>query len=462
MEVTRTQHSSPRFFITMIAAVAALGGLLFGFDTGVISGAILFISKQFQLSALANGTVVSSVLFGALFGAVLSGRVSDYFGRRRLLLAIGVIFIIGTVASAIAPTVAWLIAGRIVVGFAIGISSFTVPLYLAELAPANLRGALVSANQLAITIGILLSYFVDLAFAKNGGWRWMMAVGIIPAAGLLFGMIFLPESPRWLMLKGLHEKAKTVLQSIRSVTTDIQPEINEIQKALNQEKGDWRMLFQPWLRPALIAGFGMAFLQQATGINTIIYYAPTVLQMAGFHDATGAILATAGVGIVNVLFTVLALPLIDTIGRRPLTLVGLAGMALGLGSLSFAFHHAGGITGALKWVALGSMILYIACFAFSMGIMAWLIISEVFPLRIRGLANSLAVAATWGINMIIAFTFLTLIQLLGASSTFLIYCLICIAGIIFVQFWVPETKRLSLEHIEMNLLAGKRGRDLGT
>lgn len=454
------KHRSLKTFIIISACVAALGGLLFGFDTGVISGAILFITTEFKLSPLMNGLIVSAVLFGALLGSILSGRVADYFGRRGLLLALGVIFIIGTVLSALAPSVPFLVLGRVIVGFAIGISSFTVPLYLAELAPAKFRGGLVSINQLAITIGILVSYFVDLAFAGTANWRYMLIMGVIPAVGLLIGMIFLPESPRWLMLKGLHDKAKQVLDKVRTREDDIPAELQEIQKALNSEKGDWHMLLQPWIRPALIAGFGMAFLQQITGINTIIYYAPTVLQMAGFHQATGAIMATAGVGVINVLFTLMALPLLDKLGRRPMTLVGLIGMALGLGSLSFVFHQAAA-TGMLKWLALGSMLLYIACFAFSLGVMAWLIISEVFPLRIRGLATSLAIATTWGLNMIIAFTFLTLIQKLGASGTFLIYCVMCILGIIFVYFYVPETKNVSLEHIELNLLAGKKGRQLG-
>lgn len=332
---------------------------------------------------------------------------------------------------------------------------------MAELAPAEYRGALVSLFQLAITIGIVVSYFVDLAFAHSHQWRWMFAIGFIPAVGLLIGMLFLPESPRWLMLRGFTDKARQVLERVRS-PTQVDREISEIQQALRQEKGgNWRELFAPWLKPALIIGFGMAFLQQATGINTIIYYAPTILQIAGFHHAGAAIFATAGVGVANVLFTILALPLLDSVGRRPLLLIGLTGMAIGLGSLSYAFHHEGVQSAFLKWAALGSMVLYIACFAFSLGVIVWLIISEIFPLKIRGLATSLAVAATWGINMIIAFTFLTLVQKLGASGTFLIYCFICILGWLFVFFAVPETKGISLERIEMNLLAGKRGRELG-
>lgn len=453
------EKSSIKLFIVIAASIAALGGFLFGFDTGVISGAILFIAKEFHLSAFTNGLVVSAALFGALLGAISSGRVTDYLGRRRLLLILGFIFIFGTLLTALASTVFWLIIGRVIVGFAIGISSFTVPLYIAELAPAQYRGALVSLNQLALTIGILISYFVDVFFAREAAWRWMFVLGVIPAIALLIGMIFLPESPRWLMLKGFTEKARHVLQRIR--TGSVEAEIAGIQTLLREEKGDWHMLLRPWLRPALIIGFGMAFLQQATGINTIIYYAPTVLEIAGFHHAVGAILATAGVGLVNVLFTAIALPLLDSMGRRPLTLVGLAGMAIGLGALSFSFHAAATSTW-LKWLALASMILYIACFAFSLGVVVWLFISEIFPLRIRGLATSLAIAATWGINMIVALTFLTLINKFGASGTFLIYCLVCIAGWLFVYFMVPETKNISLEKIAMNLLAGKKGRELGS
>lgn len=452
------------FFTFITASVAGLAGILFGFDTGVISGAILFIAQEFNLSPAMNGLVVSSVLFGALIGSGLSGRFSDAFGRKKLLIVTAIIFLTGTLGSALAPNLFFLVTTRIIVGIAIGIASFTAPLYISEIAPPKYRGALVSLNQLAITVGILVSYLTDYALSDDEGWRLMLGIGVIPALGLLIGMCFLPESPRWLLLKGYTEKAKEILKYVRN-EPNVDAEFNEIQKTVKQEtlssKKKWTVLLQKWVRPAIIVGFGLAFFQQVTGINTIIYYAPTIFKMAGFESASTAILATMGVGIVNVIFTIIALPLIDKLGRRPLLLIGLTGMTFALGILSIAFLHGTQDLGILKWFALGSMVLYIACFAISLGPIMWLMFSEVFPLSIRGLGASVAASFQWGLNMLVALTFLTLIQLLTPGGTFLLFAAISVAGIFFVYYTVPETKGISLEEIEANLVAGKKSRDLG-
>ncbi|OGO95217.1 MAG: MFS transporter [Coxiella sp. RIFCSPHIGHO2_12_FULL_42_15] len=452
-------HSdSMSFFVVLIACIAAVAGILFGFDTGVISGAILFIKQDFAPSNALYSLIMASVLVGALIGSGVSGRFADFFGRRTLLIITALIFIIGTLASALAHNAWSLIAARIVVGVAIGIASFTAPLYISEIAPARFRGALVSLNQLAITIGILCSYAVDMHFADVGNWRWMFGVGVVPALLLLLGMLILPRSPRWVALKGDISQARQILQLIRH-NENVELELQEIQARVTG-KVSWRLLFQRWLFPVLGVGLGLAFFQQCTGINTIIYFAPTIFQMAGYDTAAGAISTTAIVGVANVVFTIIALPLIDLWGRRPLLLLGLAGMALGLLLLSLAFHFG---TGALllRWLTLLSMIIYIACFAMSLGPMMWLVISEIFPLQIRGLGSSLAVSVCWLFNGIVTFSFRYLLDTLGTAGTFCTYAIVCLLGWVFVKRFLPETKGVSLESIENNLRLGKRSRDLG-
>ena len=398
-------------------------------------------------------------MFGALLGSAVGGRFADYFGRRKLLIVTALVFFVGTLETALAFSVPILIVGRIIVGIAIGVASFTTPLYISEIAPAEYRGALVSLNQLAITVGIVLSYAIDAYFAKHGGdWRLMLGSGMVPAVILLVGMIFLPKSPRWLVYKGKQEEALTILQQIRGYD-DVHQELAEIEHSI-QRRTNWRLLLQKWLRPALIIGLGLAIFQQCTGINTIIYYAPTVFQMAGFHNAVVAILATLGVGVANVLFTIVAIPLIDKWGRRPLLILGLIAMTLGLVGLSVAFYL-GSQVEFLRWIALGSMVLYIAGFAIGLGPMMWLMLSEIYPLEIRGLGSSVAASMCWSFNMIVALTFLAFIKFLGPSGTFLLYTIMCIFGLIFVGICVPETKGVHLEQIEKNLRSGAKARNLG-
>lgn len=451
--------SALNFYVIMVATIAAVAGVLFGFDTGVVSGAILFIRNQYHLTNLMNGVVVSSVLCGALVGSFLSGTFADYFGRRKLLIITSLIFVVGALGSAATTGILDLILSRFVVGFAIGIASFAAPLYISEVAPPEHRGALVSLNQLAITLGILLAYFVDMAYQHStNNWRLMFGFGVIPAVILFFGMLFLPRSPRWLVLKGRMDEARKTLKRVRGIFFQ-EDELTHIKNSL-QEKGHWRLLLQGWLMPAIGIGLALGFLQQCTGINTIIYYAPTIFEMAGFKSASGAILATTGVGVVNVLFTIIALPLIDRWGRRPLLLSGMTCMLFSLCFLAFSFAYQSDIA-SLRWFALASMLIYIAGFAISLGPIMWLIIAEIFPLEIRGFASSLMVSASWLFNAIVAVSFLTLIEKIGLTGTFLLYGLVCFFGILFIFFKVPETKGTSLEQIENNLRAGVRSVDLG-
>jgi MFS transporter, SP family, galactose:H+ symporter len=450
--------SNPNWLVYIISGFAALAGLLFGYDTGIISGAILFIRKDFVLTSFQVEMVVSAVLFGALIGSGVSGRVSDLLGRRKVLVFTALIFIVGSLWTAFSSNLVSLVIGRITLGVAIGVGSFTAPLYLAEIAPKRIRGMLVSLNQLAITMGIVFSYLINYYFSASGQWSWMLGLGVVPAVILLLGTIYLPESPRWMILKGWDKKARVILQQIRH-GENINEEFAEICQTVEIEKGTHRLLLAKWLRPILFISLGLSFFQQVTGINAIIYYAPTILQMSGFKYASNAILATLGIGIINVLFTIIALPLIDRWGRRPLLLYGLIGMFISLIILGTAFYFAS--FAALRWVAAASMVIYIASFAMSLGPIMWLIISEIFPLNIRGVGASLAISASWGFNMLVSLTFLTLIQLIGTSHTFWLYAILCILGWIFVYFIVPETKDCSLEQIENNLHLGRPSRELG-
>lgn len=449
-------------FTYVVAAVAATGGLLFGYDTGVISGALLFLKKEWMLSDLSQEFVVSAVLVGAILGAAFSGKIADYIGRKKVIIIAAVIFALGSVVAAMSQTANQLIASRIVIGIAIGMASCIVPLYISEVSPAKIRGALVSLNQLAITIGIVLSYFVDDTFATLGySWRYMFLVGFIPAVILFIGMLFLPRTPRWLMSKGHEDEARAVLNKFNDDSSEIEKGIGDIKQSIEEESGaSIRDLFLPWMRPALMIGIILMFIQQVTGINTVIYYAPTIFQMAGFQSNVVAITATVGVGIVNVLMTVVAIWLVDKWGRKPLLSIGLAGIVVSLGVLGFAFMEKAALGAGLKWVAVGSLILYIASFAVSLGPICWLIIAEIYPLRIRGLAMSVATVANWAFNFIVALTFLTLVNKLTPTGAFWLYAVVGIGGWFFCKFYVPETKGHSLEEIEDHFAKGKPARGL--
>ena len=434
-------------FVFAAAAFAALGGLLFGYDTGVISGALIFIRAQFGLSTFQQELVVSVVLVGAAVGALTGGRLADIFGRRMMLLVTALIFVAGALVCAAAPSLNVLVIGRLIVGLGIGFSTSTVPIYISEVSPPQTRGWQVSLFQLAITIGILAAYLVDYVFSGSSGWRWMLGLAFVPGAILGLGMIRMPESPRWLAEHGHSGRAREVLARIRG-TENIESEWLEIQKTLTEteERGSFSDLFGPSVRMALVIGIGLAIFQQVTGINTVIYYAPLIVQSAGISTASGAILATAGIGLVNVLMTIVAMWLIDHVGRRPLLLIGIAGMIISLGVLGFVFRMPTG--GALAWLAVVTLMVYVASFAISLGPIFWLLISEIYPLRVRGIAEGTAAGVNWAFNFLVSVTFLTLLELLGPSLTFWVYALLAIASWLFSYYLVPETKGRTLEEIE--------------
>ena len=434
-------------FVFAAAAFAALGGLLFGYDTGVISGALIFIRTQFGLSTIQQELVVSVVLVGAAVGALSGGRLADVFGRRFMLVITALIFVIGAIVCAAAPSLTVLVIGRLVVGLGIGLATSTVPIYISEVSPPQTRGWQVSLFQLAITIGILVAYLVDYVFSNSMGWRWMLGLAFVPGAILGLGMIGMPESPRWLAEHGQPELARRVLARIRG-TANIEPEWLEIQKTLAEaeERGRFADLLNPSVRMALVIGIGLAIFQQVTGINTVIYYAPLIVQSAGISTASGAILATAGIGLVNVIMTIVAMWLIDHAGRRPLLLIGIAGMILSLAVLGFVFRMPTG--GALAWLAVITLMVYVASFAISLGPIFWLLIAEIYPLRVRGIAEGTAAGVNWAFNFLVSITFLTLLEVLGPSLTFWVYALLAIASWLFSYYLVPETKGRTLEEIE--------------
>jgi sugar porter (SP) family MFS transporter len=435
-------------FVFVTAALAALNGLLFGFDTGIISGAFLFIDESFRLSPLVEGIVVSGATAGAAFGAALGGRLADRLGRRRLIFVGAVVFFVGSLLMAVAPTVPVLVAGRLIDGVAIGFASIVGPLYISEIAPPRIRGGLTSLNQLMVTLGILSSYFVNFAFANTGSWRLMLGAGMVPAVVLGVGILKMPESPRWLLEQGREDEARAILEQTRADDVDAEMDaIREtVRKQSNNGLGD---LLSSWIRPALVVGLGLAVFQQVTGINAVIYYAPTILESTGFGNAT-SILATVGIGVINVVMTVVAIALIDRVGRRPLLLVGVGGMTLTLGVLGLVFYLPG-LSGGLGWVATVCLMLFVAFFAIGLGPVFWLLISEIYPLSVRGSAMGVVTVANWGANLAVSLAFPLLTANLGRPATFWLFGGCSLLALVFTYALVPETKGRSLEAIESDL-----------
>ena len=446
-------------WLYIVAIVASLGGLLSGYDTGVISGALLFINETWVLPDTLQGFLVSSVLIGAVIGAATNGILADIFGRKKIIMATAVIFILGSILCAFAPNVYVLILSRIFVGFAVGIVNFVVPLYLSEVSPKNLRGTLVSLYQWAITSGILFSYFINAVFAQAVyNWRWMLFAGVVPGLVLFIGMCFMSDTPRWLVSKNRDDEAKKVFSKIEP---DIEPEkeIAEIKETLVDNRQEKAFRLKKWMIMPFVVGIGIMFAQICTGINTIIYYAPTIFKTAGFDSNLTAIYATTGIGVVNFIMTIVAVFFTDRIGRKPLLYFGLTGVMLSLFALGTSFAFAGVLGSSLKWVAVGSLVTYIICFAMSLGPIGWILVSEVFPLRIRGIAMSVCTVSNFAFNFFVVGSFPVLLHRIGGAWTFWIFGIVSILCIIFVYFFVPETKGISLEEIESNWRRGVNPRD---
>jgi len=452
-EVTSThseRSAGNRRFVYIVASIAALGGLLFGFDTGVISGALLFIRQDFALNAFTEGFIVSSLLLGAMVGAGVSGALSDRLGRRTIILVAAIIFAGGAIGAALSPTVEMLIFFRFVLGLGVGTASALVPSYISESAPTGVRGSLSSLFQLAITIGILVAYLVNAIFAPLGEWRWPLGLAAVPALVLFVGMYFLPETPRWLISQDRDEEARRVLERTRT-EQEIEGELAEIRRVEEEtkEQAGYRELLASWVRPVLVAGIGLAIFQQFVGINTVIYYAPTIIKSTGLANVA-SVLATVGIGVVNVLMTIVAIFIIDRVGRKPLLFVGLAGMVVSLGIIGGAFLDTR-LSGIISWVTLAGLMLYVASFAVSFGPLLWVMLPEIFPLKVRGAGAGVSALSNWGANFVVSQAFLPLVALIGTTAVFWILAGICVVSAIFIYFLVPETRGRSLEQIETDL-----------
>ncbi len=435
-----------RRYVYFAALVAATSGLLFGFDIAVINGAIIFLRDQLHLTEVGTEAAASSLLFGCIAGSSAGGWLSDRFGRRRVLMLSAVMFAVSAFWAALAGNLAQFAAGRFVGGLAIGAASVLAPLYIAEVSPAANRGRLVSLNQMAIVSGILLAYLVNwlLSFAGASSWRWMFAAAAVPSLAFLAGLFFVPESPRWLVEKLRSPEALHVLTMINGPTRGVE-ELRQIEEAVAEEAGTVSELFHPPLRRALWLAVSLAILQQVTGINTVLFYGSIIFkEQVGSNSNTSAIFANVVVGLVNFLVTLVALAVIDRLGRRPLLMFSSGVMAAAQVALGLAFltPHPPAV------LVLAIMLFCVASFAIGLGPGVWVLLSEFFPTRLRGRAMSIATVALWAACTLLTMTFLTLIKLVSATGAFCIYSAMCVLTFWIVWRIVPETKGRSLEEIE--------------
>jgi sugar porter (SP) family MFS transporter len=438
--------------VVIASGITALGGLLFGYDTGVVSGALLFLKNDFGgLSSFQQELVTSLLLVGAAVGALFAGRIADRVGRRLTVLGTALIFIVGVLLAAFTPTFPVLLVARIVIGLAVGAASMVVPLYIGEVAPPRMRGGLVSLNQLAITSGILVSYLADYWLADTKSWRLMFGLAAIPAVLLFAGMVFQAESPHWLIMRGRDAEARRVLSRLRA-PEEIEPEIAEVHRVTELEQLRTRNLLGAKLRPMLAVGVLLAIFQQVTGINTVIYYAPTLLQSAGF-GTNGALLANVVNGGVNVIMTIIAIRLLDRVGRRPMLLIGTTGMAVGMFLTAFSFSAGEQLHGARAVTAILGLLIYTGSFAIGLGPVFWLLIAEIYPLTIRGAAMSVATIANWSANFVVTISFLTIKNAIGGMGVFLLFGSLTLVALLYFWRKVPETKGRSLQELEQDLTA---------
>jgi sugar porter (SP) family MFS transporter len=433
-----------------VALIAAVGGFLFGYDTGVIGGAMLFMQKDLGLHTHAEVQLtVAILLLGAVAGAAISGWAADRFSRRRVKIASGCVYVIGALGCAFSQTYPEILASRFWLGLAVGTASFVSPMYIAELVPPRIRGGVVSFNQLMITLGILVAYIVDWGFAGfSNNWRWMFGVAVIPGAVLAIGMYFMPFSPRWLVEHDREDDARHVLSRYRDSDDEVEDEVREIEEVA-EEEFSLRELAGKAVRRMMIVGVALAVFQQIVGINTVIYYAPTILKFAGQQD-TGALTQSVFIGCTNVFFTIVAILLLDKLGRRFFLIAGTSTLTLALVGLGI-FFASSGMQHSAGWFSLACLLVYIAGFAIGLGPVFWLMISEIFPLQMRGPAMAVCTMFNWGFNFLISYTFLSLTDGITKQGTFWLYAFFGICAVVFFLTVVPETKDRSLEEIQSDL-----------
>ena len=449
-------NSTKTRYVSSVCVVAALGGLLFGYDTAVISGAIGFLQTHFNLDPRwTTGWAAACALVGCIIGVSIAGILSDRLGRKKVLFISAALFLISAVGTALPRNLTEFIIFRVIGGIGVGAASMTSPMYIAEISPARIRGRMVSVNQFAIIFGMLVVYFVNYFIARSGteqwniqyGWRWMFGSEAVPAMLLLMLLFLVPESPRWLTKQGRTEEALQILSRVHD-SLHARAELAEIKDAIAHESGSIAQLFQPRMRIVLLIGVGLAILQQVTGINVFLYYAPEIFKKMGTGTNT-ALLQTVIVGAVNLTFTVIAIWTVDLLGRKPLMILGVAGMGVSL----FAMGLAAYLQKTELWV-LVFILAYIASFALSVGPVTWVILSEIFPTSIRGRAMSIATFWLWSANYVVSQTFPMmnenkwLVDKFHHGFPFWVYGTLCVVELVFVLFLLPETKGKTLEQIE--------------
>jgi major inositol transporter-like SP family MFS transporter len=442
-------------FLLKVILVSTFGGLLFGYDTGVINGALPYMSEALNLNSFTEGLVASSLLFGAAIGAVFGGRLSDYNGRRKNILYLAVLFFIATLGCTLAPNVTVMVIFRFLLGVAVGGASVTVPTYLAEMSPAESRGRMVTQNELMIVSGQLLAFIFNAILGNTMGdndhvWRYMLVISALPAIFLFFGMIKMPESPRWLVAKRKNNEALQVLRQVREESR-AKSELTEIKSAFVEEsemkKVTLKDMAVPWVRRILFIGIGIAVVQQITGVNSIMYYGTEILKDAGFQTEA-ALIGNIANGVISVVATFVGIWLLGKVGRRPMLLTGLIGTTTALlliGIFSLTLEG----SAALPYIVLALTVTFLAFQQGAISPVTWLMLSEIFPLRLRGLGMGLTVFCLWIVNFFIGFMFPVLLDKVGLSTTFFIFVVLGLAAITFVKKFLPETKGLTLEQLEL-------------
>jgi len=441
--------------------LAALAGLMFGLDIGVISGATQFIQKEFQISDHMIEWIVSSMMLGAAIGALGAGWMSATLGRKRSLILGGVLFVTGSLLSGAAWSPETLVAARVILGLAIGVATFTAPLYLAEVAEEHIRGAMISLYQLMITIGILVAFLSDTAFSYSGNWRWMLGIIAIPGILFLLGLFLLPDSPRWLMMRGRKQEATDVLQKLRGDAAHVAREVADIEEQLKTPQRGWHLFLENRnFRRSVGLGVLLQVMQQFTGMNVVMYYAPRIFQDMGYAT-TAQMWFTAVVGLTNVLATFIAIGLVDRWGRKPILYTGFSVMAVGLGLVG-TMMHLGIATHGEQIFTVAMLLTFIVGFAMSAGPLIWALCSEVQPLKGRDFGIGCSTFTNWVANMIVGATFLTLLNGIGNAATFWLYAALNLVFLVITFVLIPETKNVTLEQIERNLMAGLPLREIGS